>query len=294
MTSPPCTELRHHPLPWIAAALAYWAASAAGHDIVSQAYGVLFETFGRQTMEHALNAMSIASVAALAAVPLLGPRADLRRNATLWAALLVLAFALDATLIVTNVERIHFPQYAILGALLFAGLGDAAAVLVACALLGLGDEFAQFALNAHYTKYLDFNDCLLNLAGAAMGMVAARILGFGLNVSRRTRQAGRAVALALAGLTAFACAAALADGRFLFHHAPDGGFDPFPVVDGARRMVLSFVQSDGFWTVSEHGRRYHILSPQAGAALLAGLTALLIRLCEAPGASRVRHALTDA
>jgi hypothetical protein len=92
-----------------------------------------------------------------------------------WAALLAAALAAWWLLTVANIELIHFPQYAVLAVLLFAGGLHPTWALIGATSLGAIDEVYQhFVLYADRQEaYLDFNDMVLNCIGAAGGLLLA-------------------------------------------------------------------------------------------------------------------------
>ncbi len=78
-------------------------------------------------------------------------------------------------LIIVNIEIIHFIQYALLAILLFPLTKNFFTTIVLVAFLGTVDEAYQYYyLSPERTNYYDFNDVILNLLGAAMGMIFLR------------------------------------------------------------------------------------------------------------------------
>lgn len=78
-------------------------------------------------------------------------------------------------LIIVNIEIIHFIQYAFLAILLFPLSKKFFATIVLVTFLGAIDEAYQYYfLSPDRTNYYDFNDVILNLLGAAMGMIFLR------------------------------------------------------------------------------------------------------------------------
>jgi hypothetical protein len=82
-----------------------------------------------------------------------------------------LMYVADHYLIVNNIERIHFPQYAMLALLLGLSLRNEMLIFFVTTFAGFVDEFLQFAMDPMKTNYLDFNDIVLNILGAAAGVV---------------------------------------------------------------------------------------------------------------------------
>jgi VanZ family protein len=78
-------------------------------------------------------------------------------------------------LIIVNIEIIHFIQYAALAILLFPLSKSFFTTIVLVLFLGAIDEAYQYYyLSPQRTNYYDFNDVILNLLGAVMGMIFLR------------------------------------------------------------------------------------------------------------------------
>ena len=113
----------------------------------------------------------------LAAIPLaaLVGVAALRRSramAAAWTGLVLAAAAVDRWLLFSQSERIHYPQYAILAWGLYHLLDSRVLSLSLAGLLGTLDEAYQaFVLYRSRALPLDVKDVLLDLMGAAMGLV---------------------------------------------------------------------------------------------------------------------------
>ena len=92
-----------------------------------------------------------------------------------WITLAVLAHYL---LFVSNIEAVHYPQYAILAIMIYALTGGETVSVVLATLLGAIDEANQyFILYAGRSDlYMDYNDIILNLLGAVFGIAAYLIL----------------------------------------------------------------------------------------------------------------------
>ena len=82
------------------------------------------------------------------------------------------------TLLVMNIEIVHFPQYAILAVLLFAIIRRYGEVMLWSTLVALVDEgYQYFVLYADRGIHFDFNDVILNAIGAGFGLVLLLIVG---------------------------------------------------------------------------------------------------------------------
>jgi len=173
-----------------AAPLALVAALSVGnlfmHKPFSDVCDALYARVGRGRYE-IISLVGIGLLSLAAAIP---ARHGLRRAlADTWLAvailgLLVLTAASQRWLLVTNIELIHFPQFAVIAVLfLAAGLGARLAWLCGT-LAGLLDEaYQHLVLYAGVAgTYFDINDILLNAIGAAWGVLlfgAARLAAAG-------------------------------------------------------------------------------------------------------------------
>jgi hypothetical protein len=186
---------------------------------------------------------------------------------------LVLTYLSDYYLIVNNIERIHFIQYAVLALLVKMSVENDTLVLLTCSFAGMFDEFLQHVMNPRRTSYLDFNDFVLNVLGVALGLVLAAAL------DQRTRfgsvQYEKGVRNGLVAFTAFSLAIILLGvtlGRIISFEENTGALRPFSFVDGKLYFILSFERHEQFWSVSlNHGKRFHVLSLTEGMVVLAGL-----------------------
>lgn len=78
-------------------------------------------------------------------------------------------------LFVFNVEAIHFLQYMLLAILMFPIFRRYGETLFWCTIMGAVDEAYQyFILSPNRTNYYDFNDIILDLIGAAFGLILIR------------------------------------------------------------------------------------------------------------------------
>lgn len=80
-------------------------------------------------------------------------------------------------LFVVNIEFVHFVQYALFAMLCFPLTLNYMHTLIWATLAGALDEAYQyFYLSPNRTDYYDFNDVIINLIGAAFGLIVIKIL----------------------------------------------------------------------------------------------------------------------
>jgi len=93
------------------------------------------------------------------------------RHLSILLLLVALMYPTDYYLIVNNIERIHYPQYAMLALLLGLSLRNEMLIFFVTTFAGFVDEFLQFVMDPMKSNYFDFNDIVLNILGAAAGVV---------------------------------------------------------------------------------------------------------------------------
>ncbi len=144
------------------------------HKPISDVCDSLFEWVGRGWYER-ISLAAVALLCAVAAIPALRRLRVALKQTWLPVSFVGLAAATVAAqqwLLVSNVELVHFPQFALIAALLLAGgIGPMSAWFIAT-LAGVADESYQhwviYAGVPH--TYFDVNDIVLNAIGAAWGV----------------------------------------------------------------------------------------------------------------------------
>ncbi len=90
---------------------------------------------------------------------------------------IILAVLCFKILFVVNIEFVHFVQYAIFAMLCFPLTLNYTHTLIWTTLAGALDEAYQyFYLAPQRTDYYDFNDVIINLIGAAFGLIIIKIM----------------------------------------------------------------------------------------------------------------------
>jgi len=253
------------------AAMAYFVLVVVSHESVSLLYLEIFKRFGRSTMETSMHLGStVMGVAVLGAcLFVLNRRKRLSLQILLlWAGMALCIILADVFFVVTNIERIHYIQYALLSILIRTIVSDDYFALFLTVLAGIADEAVQYLWAPEYTRYLDFNDFVFNLLGGLLGILLY-LTFFSENrpVSRGLVRTKVAVYGAVGLVLALLCAAMWA-GRIIPCDPRDKGFHVIDKREGRTVFVLSFVKHPDFWSVTDYGTRYHVLSPVEGTALL--------------------------
>jgi VanZ family protein len=213
-----------------------------------------------------------------------------------WLLWLACVAVVDRLLTYSIYEYAHYPQYAILAVLVARALeaGRTSAhpgrILFWTTLLGMLDETMQYLwITPSYGNYLDFNDFVVNLLGAAAGMMLVTGRGPALDASERPRgrmEAGCALALAVLAALAFGT------GRLQLTPpqgvvVPSGG--RMAAADGVVRLYLE--RSAGWYghpQRSPHRGVYWVLTPAGGAVAMLLLGWVLGRYPRPPRSSPQR------
>ena len=253
------------------AATAYFVFVLFSHKWVSLLYLKIFNQFGRSTMEASMHLgtllMGIAVIAGCLFI--LKQKKSLNvQILLLWVSMVALIIFADIFLIVTNIERIHYIQYAFLSILIRMIILDNYFALFLTVLAGVLDELFQYVWAPEYTRYLDFNDFVLNLLGGLFGILLyLTFVSKERLINRYMTKAKVSVYVAL-GLVLGAVWLGIWGGRIISYDPQESEFSVIREINGRKVFVLSFVQYPAFWTLTDYGRRYHILSPLEGTALL--------------------------
>ncbi|MEK6673846.1 MAG: VanZ family protein [Nitrospirota bacterium] len=175
------------------------------------------------------------------------------------------------TLMVVNVEAIHFLQYTMLAIPVFAVTLHFGDTLFWTTFLGAIDEAYQYFVLKNW-KYFDFNDIVLNLVGGAIGVMLIYIM---LDYKRfapdiKNRKWFKSPAIITSAL--------LTVSSLLLYMA--GVVRTYPGPDSRKAVILlsKELPSKEFWISFKWGKTYHILKPVEGIILcivLAGIYYLI-------------------
>jgi hypothetical protein len=167
-----------------------------------------------------------------------------------------LAILCNRVLMALNTELAHYFQYAILAVLIFPITGRLADTLIWTTLAGIFDESVQYWV--HYRDwgiYHDLSDCIINLVGAAFGML------FVMAVRQERddwpvaswRDVRRSAALRVTAIIASVCLLLVVTGRLVNVRPP--GLDHWVIA------LNRGAPHQGFWTIVNYGRPIHVVRP---------------------------------
>ena len=193
-------------------------------------------------------------------------------------------------------EMAHYPEYALLAILIARAIDPARTaqpsgrILFWTSLLGAIDELVQYVwLTPGYGNYYDFNDCLANLVGAALGVLIYYRAAPPGDVRDRGHGFARRETLAAVALLV-AVAIGVGAGRLQLTPAtevPPGGL----LRDGDGQLNFYLQRTAGQYDAHHPGQRhgeYYALGPASGLALMFVAGSLF----QALACRRKRHAVT--
>jgi hypothetical protein len=257
--------------------VAYLWLAIIGHEAGEEIVRAIQKLLGPHVLSAGLAA-SAAVVALWAASRLHGPlpgdgRASVtvRRGFAFFAAgFLVLCHVF---LVAIPTEAAHFVQYALPVFPLFALTRRLGATIVTLSLAGVVDEGWQYwVLHPHWGVSLDFNDIVMNVAGASLGalvvLCAVPVAWREGSLAERLRRLDSPILRLFLGIAAALAAARLAG--FL-------SFEPGDAHARAGALVLGrSAPESAFWTLAPWSlKRFHALAPGPGLLLAGALVGAL-------------------
>lgn len=173
---------------------------------------------------------------------------------------IILAFISFKTLLVMNIEVVHFPQYAILSIFVFAIVGRYGETMMWVTFGGMIDEaFQYYYFYGDRGIHYDFNDVVLNQLGAGIGLVLIYIC-IGSSTMLKMKQTtytlkaffgslATRVSIVFCGL----CIVLISIGKLRLLNNLDS--------DGWAIVLRRGGPSTMFWTPTEWGKTYHEIQP---------------------------------
>jgi len=167
-------------------------------------------------------------------------------------------------------ETVHFLQYAVVVVPLVGITGRLGGSVALATLLGAVDEAWQYwMIHPDWGIYYDFNDVVLNLLGAGLGvaavLVAARVRPVGGPLRERLARVASPGVLAALGVLL---------GLGLLRRAGWVALHPGELLrPGAVLLDRSIPSTGELWTAIEGGGRFHILGPAEGLLVVVVLLA---------------------
>ncbi len=252
--------LSDHKLGNILILIAYYAIVVLPHEKVGYIIAKLFDNFTRDKYNAIILWIFLGLTFILGLMLFKAVRRHHQKGLLLTYILMtafLMIFCFNA-LFVINVEVVHFPQYACFAILAFPLIGSFPRTLFWTIVAGAIDEGYQFLVLApRRPDYYDFNDVVINLVGAAAGLIILKIF----SVPERKALGPflkKPELLFLAGLVS-----ALAIMYVTGH---------FAIVDTSENpafLTLIHKPVEGFWTMPPGPyAKYHVLRPLPGLIII--------------------------
>lgn len=163
-------------------------------------------------------------------------------------------------LIIHNIEIIHFAQYAGMAILLFPLVKTISGTIFWSTILGTIDEAYQyFYLSPERTDYFDFNDIILDLLGAAIGLSIIISHAKNLNNPIPKRWYKSPIFLTIAGIIV---------STYLL--LKTSILQVYPIQEGNSNAILLVKKMElDFWTHIKHLHvKFHIVQPLEGVIII--------------------------
>ncbi len=236
-------------------AFIYFLLVVLPHEQVGLLTVKIFGGFSRDTYNAIILGVSLLGLS-LYLVPILKNVLKDKRWWTLFYLISSILFSVISfkTLVVINIEVVHFLQYAMMAILLFPLISNYHLTLFYTTLLGALDEAYQyFYLAPQRTDYYDFNDVIINLLGATFGLLFLRAF----HIPNQKFFWRSPIFLGCCGLIV------LLIGLYA------SGILPVYPVDAAIQPLSLLVKKvpDGFWSVVHPNVTYHVIQPLEGLLL---------------------------
>ncbi len=158
------------------------------------------------------------------------------------------------TLIIINIEIVHFFQYGMMAILLFPLIRHYGQTLFWVMILGSLDEAYQyFYLSPDRTDYYDFNDVIINQIGGTFGLIALKAFGV-----KEVEKSWKGIFIFLIAVSSLS---------ILLWFA--GYLDIYPGSDESFATIQLIKKYEpGFWSVVHPNITYHIVRPLEGILIV--------------------------
>ena len=179
------------------------------------------------------------------------------------------------TILIVNIELIHFIQYAALAILFFPlTLRYTDTIFWVTFLSALDEAYQYWFISPERTNYYDFNDVIINMLGVVFGLImirtSQRIHDLSINTSRSLFKNSMVIgSIAMVVITAILFATNIMD------------LYPNPQDPQAPMLLIKKIESS-FWSVIHPNITYHIVRPGEGLVILVMLFIFYLPLWRKP------------
>lgn len=173
------------------------------------------------------------------------------------------------TLLMVNVEMVHFPQYALLALMIFPLTRRYGETVLLATMLGAVDEGYQYlVLHGNWNIYFDLNDVTLNLLGAGFGVTLAYLSAADWPTTANKGSRSREPILSVPALVTLAAVIVVGIAGFM------AGYISVLPREGAWLVLRRCGPAGSFWIQTDWGKQYHVLEPLEAMCVWAPLLAM--------------------
>lgn len=263
----------------IAVTAVYVVLVVGSHELIQRSVIACYDRFSRESVNTVVRACGVGvSLAFVVYIVRHLSRPDGRWTKVIY---LMVTLGLIAAswpwLFYTDIEVVHFPQYAVLSVLLYALTRRFGRSLLYASLLGAADECFQFYVShPNWAINLDFNDMMYNAIGAGFGCTLIYIAVEGRLSARgpahRGSHADRPAVALLRRATPILIVLVICSACGLLWHTGQLSLDPLPDGSKPKYVIRRCGPPARYWEHTSWGKRYHEITPiEAG-----GLAMLLL------------------
>lgn len=244
------------------------------HEFIQRSVIACYDRFSRESVNTVVRACGVGI--ALAFVVYVARHLARRNGRRTKIIYLIVTLGLIAAswpwLFYTDIEVVHFPQYAALSVLLYALTRRFGRAVFYASLLGAADECFQFYVShPNWAINLDFNDMMYNAIGAGFGCTLVYVAVECRFSARGTIQTGhhskrpavvllrRATPLWIVLLVCLTCGLLWQTGQMSLDPLPDGSKPKY--------VIRRCGPSARYWEKTSWGKRYHELTPVEACGL---------------------------
>ncbi len=261
-------QIRERPVPSLILASIYFVFIVGIHGVAQDRLIKLFDAIGKNQYQVLMGAIAVTGIVVATRAIFRGPDGEHRGLIRFyWLATLLAVPITYVFLFALSSEAVHFLLYAILAVPVFALLGRTLDTLLWVTILGALDEAHQYwVLNRSWGIHYDFNDVVINLLGAAMGVVI--ILGIAdlrkLGLPKSPRPVWKSPAfLFAAGAVAISFVLYWTGRLALLHDTNPDAWIRLSRIAAHKR----------FWVHEDWSKPYHVLRPIVGLIWVILITA---------------------
>lgn len=258
----------------IAVTAVYVVLVVGSHELIQRSVIACYDRFSRESVNTVVRACGVGiSLAFVVYIVRHLSRPDGRWTKVIY---LIVTLGMIAAswpwLFYTDIEVVHFPQYAVLSILLYAMTRRFGRAVFYASLLGAADEcFQYYVSHPNWAINLDFNDMMYNAIGAGFGCTLIYVAVEGRLSACGSFQGGhrakRSAAALLRRATPLWIVLLVCSTCGLLWQTGQMSLDPLPDGSKPKYVIRRCGPSARYWEKTSWGKRYHELTPLEAGGL---------------------------